>query len=71
MIDIKLLKAEMVMKEIKIPTLAQKIGIDKVTFYRKISGKSEFTIGEIYKIIDVLKIPDEKIVSIFFAQKVS
>lgn len=71
MIDIKLLKAEMIMRDIKIPELARKIGIDKGTFYRKISGKSEFTISEIYKIIDILKIPNEKIVDIFFTQKVS
>lgn len=71
MIDIKRLKAEMLMEDIKVPQLAQTIGIDKVTFYRKLSGKSEFTISEIYNIIEVLKIPDEKIVSIFFTKKVS
>lgn len=71
MINIKMLKAEMLMKDIKIPILAEKIGIDKTTFYRKISGKSDFTISEIYKIIDELKISNEKIVDIFFNQKVS
>lgn len=71
MIDIKRLKAEMLMEDIKVPQLAQTIGIDKVTFYRKLSGKSEFTISEIYSIIEVLKIPDDKIVPIFFTKKVS
>jgi len=71
MIDIKQLKAEMLIKDIRVPGLAREIGIDKVTFYRKLSGKSEFTISEIYRIIEILKIPDEKVIAIFFKKKVS
>lgn len=41
------------------------LGISRSTFYRKRNGKSEFTHGEICKIVDYLKL--ESPVDIFFA----
>ena len=49
--------------------LCQAIGISKSAYYRKLKGKSEFTLGEITKIIDTLHLDSP--VGIFFAEKVS
>ena len=42
------------------------LGISRSTYYRKRNGKSEFTHGEICKIVDYLKLQSP--VDIFFAQ---
>ena len=46
--------------------LAAAIGIDQATFYRKMQSNGEkFTVGEMHKMIDALKIPVELAASIF------
>lgn len=45
------------------------IGMSRSAFYRKCIGKSEFTQGEIQRIVDVLEL--ESPMGIFFAEKVS
>lgn len=47
--------------------LCKLIGISKAAYYRKIKGKSEFTLGEIESICRILKLKP----SIFFNNKVS
>lgn len=42
-------------------------GIDRTTYYRKVNGKSEFTVKEIEALCKVLKVRP----SIFFTNKVS
>lgn len=42
------------------------LGISRSTYYRKRNGKSEFTHGEICKIVDYLKLQSP--VDIFFAR---
>ncbi len=49
--------------------VAEKIGIGYSTFYKKMNGRSEFTVSEIEAIIGFLGI--ETPVGIFFANKVS
>ncbi len=45
------------------------LGISRTAFYRKSNGKSEFTLGEIQKLMDLLHL--ESADEIFFDSKVS
>lgn len=63
------LEYEMKKRGMNVDVLAEKIGINRATFYRKMKGTSEFTQGEIQKIVDVLEL--ESPMGIFFPEKVS
>lgn len=48
--------------------VADKIGVDRSTFYRKMkNGGSGFTVGEIHKIVDAVPLTKEEAIEIFFA----
>lgn len=51
-----------------IKSLAQKIGIDNSTLYRKIIGETEFTRSEIQAIAKELNLTAEEVQEIFFAE---
>lgn len=63
------LQAEIMRKGFTAAKLSKEIGISKSAFSKKINGKSEFTLGEIQKMVDVLEL--ESPIPIFFAPKVS
>ena len=50
--------------------LAQAIGISESTMSQKLNNKANFYHPEMQKIIDLLKIADAEVGSIFFTQKV-
>lgn len=50
-------------------SIAKAINISRTAFYRKMTGKSEFTLSEIQRIVDVLKLDTP--VGVFFIEKVS
>lgn len=50
-------------------SLAEAIGISRTAFYRKCSGKSDFTLGEIKAIAKELDL--HNVDDIFFAEEVS
>ena len=52
-----------------VEVFCKSLGISRSAYYRKCSGVSEFTQGEIQKAMDVLKL--ESPVGVFFNQKVS
>ena len=54
-----------------IPSLATSIGIGKKALYEKMSGKSQFKQREIVAISKALKLSNEKMLNIFFAEQVS
>lgn len=64
-----LLEYEMKKHDISISEMCEIIGISRSAFYRKCNEKSEFTQGEIQKIVDCLGL--ESPVGIFFTKKVS
>lgn len=66
-----LLKAEMVKQGINGKELSATIGISESAFYRKMSGDSQFTQGEISDIAHALQMDRETILDIFFAEEVS
>lgn len=46
--------------------MAREIGVDPSTFYRKIKSDGvNFTVGQIHKIVDILKLTREEAASIF------
>lgn len=63
------LEYELKRRNISVSMLCEIIGMSKTAYYRKLKGTSEFTQGEIQKIIDLLEIDSP--VGIFFADKVS
>ena len=67
--DKALLEYEMNEKHVTIADMCNVLGISRSAFYRKCNGKSEFTQGEIQKIVDYLNL--ESPVGIFFKSKVS
>lgn len=67
--DNALLEYEMKKKGVTNADLCRELGISRSALYRKRNGKSEFTQGEIQKIVDVLKLDSP--MGIFFSGKVS
>lgn len=63
------LEYEMALRGITRAKLCEVLGISRSAFYRKCTGASEFTQGEIQKIVDYLHL--ETPVGIFFSPAVS
>lgn len=63
------LQAQMVLKGYTIGEVAEKIGINSATMYRKLNNNGDFSREEINKLIDLLEIDD--IEGIFFAHNVA
>jgi DNA-binding XRE family transcriptional regulator len=67
MIDVDKLKGKIVEKGLNIETLAQKVGINKATFYRRLdTGGEDFSVKEIYLIATELKLSRLEVNTIFF-----
>lgn len=60
---------EMQKKTISIQEMCDRLDMSRSAFYRKCNGISEFTQGEIQKIVDILELDSP--MGIFFAEKVS
>lgn len=63
------LEYEMKLRGITIGKLCSDVGMSRSAFYRKCNGLSEFTQGEIQKIVDYLDLQSP--MGIFFKEKVS
>lgn len=61
------LKVELVRKGLTYEKLADAIGINPCTFYRKAKGESEFTRNELLIIKQLLELSDKRFIEIFFA----
>ena len=64
-----LLEYRMSEKGKSILDMCEMLNISRSAFYRKCTGKSEFTLGEIQKIVEFLNLDSP--MEIFFASKVS
>lgn len=60
---------EMAKQKIAIQDMCRELRMSRSAFYRKCNGISEFTQGEIQRIVDFLKLDSP--MGIFFAEKVS
>ncbi len=67
--DKALLEYEMKKNNLTAEDMCKKMNMSRSAFYRKCNGISEFTLGEIKKIVEVLHL--ESPMAIFFADEVS
>lgn len=65
------LKAAMVLENLTTDKLCAEIGISNTAWWRKISGKTQFTQGEISRLRQILKLTAEQTVEIFFDPEMS
>ncbi len=61
------LNAELARYGLSIPKAADAIGIGKKAFYAKMNGESQFKQSEIQQLKKLLKLSDERVGAIFFA----
>lgn len=66
MMDINRLKGKLVEKGMNVETLAELIGSERSSLYRKFKNAEKITIGEAKKMQEVLEIPVEEASAIFF-----
>ena len=72
MVNINKLKGKIVEKEMTVEKLAEKIGVDRSTLYRKLNSAGElFTIKEANLICKTLELKGEEAAAIFFSQYVA
>ena len=67
MTNTELLKEKIKESGLKVTAIAEKTGINRVTLYNKISGKSEFMASEIVALSNLLGLTTEEREAIFFA----
>lgn len=60
---------EMAKRSVSIKDMCAELGMSRSAFYRKCNGFSEFTQGEIQRIVEILDL--ESPMGIFFSEKVS
>lgn len=65
------LKAAQIESGVTVNQIASIIGLNPVTVYRKMSGESEFTLSELYKMKNVLKLDRDDFCNIFFAPELT
>ncbi len=71
MVNTRLLRGKIEEKGTNIPEVAAKMGVDKATLYRRIANSETFTIGEVGKIAEILRLSHDEAVSIFFSHIVA
>ena len=69
--NIKALKAQMILKDKTVDKLCTALGISRTAWFRKVKGESEFTQGEIAGLRFELELDDHQTADIFFNPNVS
>lgn len=64
--NVNKLKGRIIEKGMNVEGLAESIGIDRSSLYRKLNDAEKFTIGEAIRIKDTLDLTGEDAVDIFF-----
>ena len=65
------LKVKLMRSNMSVEDLAQRMGINKVTLYRKIKGESQFDLNEIKEVAEILNLTQNEIFSIFFTSQLA
>lgn len=72
MVNVNKLKGKIVERGMSVEELANKIGVDKSTLYRKLNQSGEtFTIREANLICEILELNGDEATAIFFSQYVA
>ena len=66
-----LLRATMVLKNVKVSEICEELGISRSAWFRKLNGSSQFTRDEISVISKVLYLDEAQLIQIFFASEVT
>jgi len=70
--NINKLRGKIIEKGMTVKEVANKVGMDRSTFYRKLNNEGEtFTIKEVNQIRNVLGLTVDEAVSIFFTEVVA
>ena len=69
MFDRKRLQAQMVLVGMNVKEVSAALGINEITFYRKMNNDGDFSRKEISQLVEILKIEDPMI--IFFADEIA
>lgn len=69
--NVRELKAEMARNDKSVEQLCAAIGISRTSWFRKVSGESQFTQGEIMDLRRELGLDDRQTGMIFFNEEVS
>ena len=65
--DMLKLKGKMVESGMNVETLAERLGVDRSSMYRKLNNFDKITIGEASRMKDLLGLTDEEAIVIFLA----
>ena len=65
------LKAAMALEDLTADRVCAEVGISTTSWWRKVSGKSQFTQTEICRLRQILKLSPEQTVEIFFDPEMS
>lgn len=69
-VNINKLKEKIIENNTTQEGLAEQMGINRSTFYRKIKDDgSKFTVYELYQMVEILKLSSEEVVEIFLSEK--
>ena len=72
MTNVSILKGKIVEKNVTQEAVADDIGMDRSTFYRKMKNEGkQFTVEEIQKLRKILELSNDDIIKIFFTQEVA
>ena len=66
MINIKLLKAQLVLNDLSVAQLCEKMNWSITTGYNRINGLSDFSVREMQKLEKILSLSPELMEAIFF-----
>lgn len=61
------LRAEIIRRDTSISELADKIGISRETFWRRLKDPGSFKVSEIWAIQNALGLDESKVLSLFFS----
>lgn len=70
--NVNRLKGKIVEQGLNVATVAEKMGIDRTTLYRKLNNKGEtLTIREAQNLVKILEINSDEATAIFFGDNVA
>lgn len=64
-------KAKLVENGLNVSEMAEKLGMDGTSLYRRISNGNTFTVGEVDSITNILGLTRDEVNAIFFASDVA
>lgn len=64
--DMNKLRARMFERNMNVTKLAERVGISRTAFYRKLQKPGQFTVGEVMRIKSILGLSEDDAIDIFF-----